>query len=670
MAGTIQTLSILGYLILFISEVGGAELPAENSSATDANQQIRFHNITVQDGLSHYRVRVMTQDKFGFIWMGSGNSLERFDGKNITTYKNNASDPNSLPYAEVSFLLDDPERDIIWIGTRSGLWYIDIITFRITRVNLGPYNDIRTIAMDQEEGLWIGAQTGLLHFSPLTTDYEVYNTINSNISHNQIRSIYEDHSGNLWVGTLDKLHVMEEGTRTFNAFDLKGDYDLPIQNNLILDITPYSKHSDSLLWIGTETGLCLFNRFTKEYKAYRKGGEKYISNDKVTAIHVADSQKIWVGTDFGLNLFDVQNETSRVFYHIPSRPGSLSNNKIYSIYEDRAGNIWFPTDNGVSLLDRFKKSFIYYPVLSSIDGQSVGIEVNNIIADQSGTFWLGTHQGVIGFSSKNGIIKTIKHQQDDPLSLLADKSLDLYIDEFEKLWIATNKGINVYDPITSSMHSFPADFKPGKGLKSQFTHHLVRAQDGSFWVGAWDAGLHKVTGDLSDCSTVDFKLVTDLDADLFVSSQDTLWITEGSDLYAMDLLTQQIRRVESLNEAVNGKIFHSLFYSNKGSIWLGTENGLIEYSIHTGKAHFYPIQSGRDVNIISILEDARGNIWCCSVLSLFKFDVANHQFDIFPIGKDIPVKGFRPRSCCKTKNGELVLGDRMVLSCLIPMQSP
>ena len=177
MAGTIQTLSILGYLILFISEVGGAELPAENSSATDANQQIRFHNITVQDGLSHYRVRVMTQDKFGFIWMGSGNSLERFDGKNITTYKNNASDPNSLPYAEVSFLLDDPERDIIWIGTRSGLWYIDIITFRITRVNLGPYNDIRTIAMDQEEGLWIGAQTGLLHFSPLTTDYEVYNTI-------------------------------------------------------------------------------------------------------------------------------------------------------------------------------------------------------------------------------------------------------------------------------------------------------------------------------------------------------------------------------------------------------------------------------------------------------------------------------------------------------------
>ena len=197
MIGPVKTLVILGYLVLFGTGVWGADISAENSSAADAYQQIRFHSFTVQDGISFYRVRVMAQDRFGFMWLGSGNSVDRFDGTNITSFRNKPSDPNSIPSAEVSFLLNDPERDRIWVGTRAGLCYIDILTFQITRINLGPYNNIRTIAEDQEEGLWIGTQTGLLYLDPVTLDYSVYNTNNSNISHNQIRSIYEDRSGNL-----------------------------------------------------------------------------------------------------------------------------------------------------------------------------------------------------------------------------------------------------------------------------------------------------------------------------------------------------------------------------------------------------------------------------------------------------------------------------------------
>ncbi|MCK4746556.1 MAG: hypothetical protein KAT15_05960, partial [Bacteroidales bacterium] len=317
-AGTIRTVAIPGLLILFITGARAAEISVEKSGDADAYEQIRFQNITVKNGLSYYRVRVMTQDQYGFMWFGSDFGLERFDGQNISSFKHDPENLNSLPLGTITCLLSHPEQDRIWVGSRGGLCHIDIKTFQIKRIDLGPYDDIRTIAWDRDKGLWIGTQTGgLLHYDLVTLDYKIYNSNNSKISHNQIRSIYEDVSGNLWVGTLDKLNMMDKTTGVFTAFDLKGDYDLPIQNNLILAIIPYSARSDSLMWIGTETGLCLFNRYTKTHRVYRKGRGNVISNDKVTSIYVADSRKIWVGTDFGLNLFDTQSETSHVYYHIP-----------------------------------------------------------------------------------------------------------------------------------------------------------------------------------------------------------------------------------------------------------------------------------------------------------------------------------------------------------------
>jgi len=659
-AGNIRILIFLGSLIILFTSASTTELLSKTPSSPDADQQLRFHSFTVKDGLSYYKVRVMTQDPYGFMWFGSDYGVERFDGQNITSFKHDPENINSLPFGTVTCLLSQAEQDRIWVATRGGLCHIDVKTFQIQRIDLGPYNSIRTIAWDRNNGLWIGTHAGgLLYYDFSSLDYKVYNSNSSNVSHDQIRSIYEDSSGNLWVGTLDKLNMMEKNSGVFNSFDLKGDSDLSIENNLILEIIPYSAQSDSLLWIGTETGLCLFNRYTKTHEVYRKGRGNVISNDKVTAMFMVDSRKIWVGTDFGLNLFDTQSETSQVYYHIPSQQGSLSNNKIYSIYEDNAGNLWFATDNGVSLLENSKKAFVFHPVRNVIEGQAVGIEVNSIIADRIGHYWLGTHQGVMGFSTKQGIFKRLRHQQDDPMSLLADKSLDLYIDEYEKLWIATNKGINVWDPGQFKMHSFPADFQSGTGLKSQFTNSLLRAHNGSLWVGTWDGGIHKVEGDLGDMNSITIRPVSDFDdIDYVASDPDALWIVDGTELYRLDLLTEQTERIEAIKDVVYGSDIQSMFYSNKGSLWMGTENGLLEYIIHKDTARYYPIQSGKELSIINLLEDNHGNIWCSSVTELIKFDVDSGRFEIFPIGKEIPLSGFRPRSCYKSGNGKLVFAGQ------------
>jgi signal transduction histidine kinase/ligand-binding sensor domain-containing protein/AraC-like DNA-binding protein len=662
MNGQVRTFAIV-FLILFKANAIWAFFSNENKDPTRAYPQIRFQSITDKDGLSFHRVRVMAQDAYGFMWFGADNGLDRFDGQHITQFRSNPETPvdsESSLQGVVNCLLSEPELERMWIGTtRGGLFYIHIKTFRITRINLGPYNDIRTMAWDREGKIWVGAQNGLLHFDPKTHDYVIYNKENSNISHEQIRSIYQDRSGSLWIGTLDKLNKLNVQSGIFQSFDIKGDYHLPIENNLILNIMPYSEVSDSLLWIGTETGLCLFDRYRHTYRVYRKGRGNVISNDKAVAIYPADSLNIWVGTDFGLNLFNLQSESSQVFYHIPTNSSSLSSNKIHSIYEDQRGNIWFATDNGVNLLNRAAKPFSFYPVQKEIDGQLVGIQVNNIISDRKGNFWLATQQGVINFSTENGILKSFKHQYNDPMSLLADKCLDLYIDEFEKLWIATNKGINVWDPVSSRMHSFPASYyNRGKGLQSQFTNSLVRARDGTFWVSTWDGGIHQINGDLADLSSISYHRKASVHSTNLTSDSKNLWIEDNQKLLRMDLLTMDLSEMESIQEFTGGKNIETMTYSNKGSLWLAIENGLVEYRTYDGSSQSYMLKAGRDITLSSILEDHHGNIWCSSESSIIKFDVKRRQFEVFPIGNDLPLNGFRPRSCCKTPEGKLAFGGQ------------
>lgn len=210
---------------------------------TTGNQLYRFTSLTVKDGLSFFRVRVITQDRYGFMWLGTDNGIDRFDGKNFISFKHNSADPNSLPLNNISFLLPDKSEDRIWIGTRGGLCYVDIKTLQITRIDVGPYNDIRTLAEGNDQILWVGTQYGLLKLNKNTLEYSAYNTSNSNISHDQVRSVYPDDSGNLWVGTFDKLNKLEKDSVNFKTIDLKGDYNPPIQNNLVLTICPFSENS-------------------------------------------------------------------------------------------------------------------------------------------------------------------------------------------------------------------------------------------------------------------------------------------------------------------------------------------------------------------------------------------------------------------------------------------
>ncbi|HEV8513097.1 MAG TPA: two-component regulator propeller domain-containing protein, partial [Cyclobacteriaceae bacterium] len=311
------------YLFLLIICISFAK------QASASSDSLFFSTLSIRDGLPSNIINSIAQDKNDFIWIGTSNGLCRYDGHRFITFKREGS--NSLPANEISSLLID--GDFIWVGTWKGLCKINTLTFEVVPIDMKGNNIIRTLCKGDENNIWAGTTTGLIKYSK--DGLIEYNTSNSNISHNVIRAILPDKFGNLWVGTYDKVNKLPKGQNSFVQVDLKRNYKPELKNNLICDIKPVVGN-DSLIWVGTETGLCQVNVFSGSYHQYNEKNVK-LSNEVVKNIYTDNKGNLWLGTDFGLNILSLKDFSNKIVFHNPQLPYSIANNVIWQIMEDTGG---------------------------------------------------------------------------------------------------------------------------------------------------------------------------------------------------------------------------------------------------------------------------------------------------------------------------------------------
>ena len=313
-------------------------------------QEKFFSTLSVSEGLPTNLINAVAQDCNNFIWIATGDGLARYDGYHFRIFKKDGT-PNSIPSNGVQSVYAD--GDDLWIGTVNGLSKINTITFKITRIPTGTHTNIRCFSRGADGSLWIGTMTGLIKYNLNNGTFTTLTTHNSDLSHNTVRTIYQDKKGILWIGTYDQLNSLDPKTSTFKAFNLKRKGAPNVQNNLICDIKPVAGN-DSLLWVGTETGLCRFNMLTGMYE--NLNNQTKLSNQVVKAIYTGNDNKIWLGTDFGLNIYNPVSNTTERYFHNPQSPYSIANNVIWQIFEDRAGVVWFVTSNGISKVNQMDNS--------------------------------------------------------------------------------------------------------------------------------------------------------------------------------------------------------------------------------------------------------------------------------------------------------------------------
>jgi signal transduction histidine kinase/ligand-binding sensor domain-containing protein/CheY-like chemotaxis protein len=615
---------------------------------TKANPSLYFSNLTIEQGLPSNVTNSIVQDKHGFIWIGTQEGLCRYDGFEMLTFQHSGN-PGGIPSNNISALVYDD--DLIWVGTWDGLCTINIHTFEISPINVGSSKTIRSLFKDNSGNIWIGTANGLFQHQRDKNTYTFFDTVNSGLSHNTIRSFCQSCNGDLWIGTYDGLNRFRQGEIT--SFDVKGDYKPLLENNLVVSISEYSEGCDSLLWVGTETGLVLFNTLTQNFKHYNTSNTGF-SNEVIKTIYHQNDSLLWLGTDFGLNLFDVHTESVSAFFHDPLISNTIANNVVLEIFEDHQERIWLITSGGVSLADKSQPYYHLHEEFYSYDEPRIGNQIRDILTDQSGNIWLATIHGVVKRNLPNDTKTTFSTASLGENQVLLDNVYSLEEDHLGRIWIGTAGGINIRDINTKQMHAITAGKE--NGLTSNYISSIIEASDGGMWVSAWEGGIYRTRAAGNSPEVYRFTLIDKDGGGQLIQCDDKVFYGSANQLWIFDSHSFEKHPVDEVNRLIENNTITILRAGRNGTLWIGAENQLIQFSPRNSEVESYNINISNPHKIINLEEDVEGNVWGTTQNSVFRVDMNTNQMISIPVNQGSPFKGFYSNCSSIADNGSILFG--------------
>jgi signal transduction histidine kinase/ligand-binding sensor domain-containing protein/DNA-binding response OmpR family regulator len=636
--------------------------------------------LTVEEGLSHNWVRSIIKDRQGFMWFGTFNGLNRYDGKNFKTYRVNTG--NNLSDNFIESLAEDKDGNI-WVGTFSGgLNLFDRETEQFTTFEHDPKdnttisgNRIYALYPDKNKKLWIGTDAGLDLYDDQTKTFThfQYNPGNkSGISEGLVSTIYQDHSGLLWIGTNKALNLFDPKTKEFKKFYHDQNDPTSLTHNYVKSIFE-DKYGN--MWIGTwGGGLNLFDRETGSFEPFQANPNQPggLNNNAIMWLTGDQDGNIYIGTEGGgLNVFDIQ--TRKFSHYVPSlsNPKGIRSNSIHALfYDDESGILWIGSYNdGVNFFCRWDKPFVHH------QAQENGLRdnhVNCIAEDNDGNLWIGTDGGGVSFlNEKTGTYRYYTHQEKNSNSLMSDAVLSILCDSKNNVWIGTfNGGLDLLNPKTNSFTHFRHEPSNSKALAGEHASAIYEDKRGNIWVGTMTGGLHlyNSNGTFTRFQNNPVDTTTILDnfiIGIYEDRKGGLLIQTGKGLEVFDYKTKSFERFNK-SSAINFDVPSAVLEDRHGNLWLGSqEMGLFKISRPGNKVTRYTDNDGLPSNGVSaILEDNTGNLWVSTLKGLCKFDNATNasespvKFHIYSVEDGLQGTEFTRGARCKKKNGQLVFGGQ------------
>jgi len=674
-----------------------------NLSAREPN--IKLNHITIEDGLSQSSIYCIFQDSKGFMWLGTEDGLNKYDGYTFKIYKSNRDDPKSLSYNYVK-VIHESQSGVLWFGTYGGgLNKFDSEKEEFVHYRMDPSdanslsNDyINSIHEDRSGILWIGTEDGLNKLIPGESEgtppvfirYKTDPNNSNSLSGNKVMSIVEDNTGVLWIGTYSGLNKFnprkEEFTHyRFNPYDSTG-----LSSDSVR--TVYKDRSETF-WIGTEGGLNklvpdesegtppLFIRYKTD-----PSDPGSLSDNFVYSICEDKFGVLWIGTMNGLSVFDREKGHFIRFKNDPIDPDSLICNEVFSIYEGQMGVFWIGTRDGLEKLDQEKKKFILYRNNPRDSNSLSDNHVRAIIEDKSGMFWIGTAYGGLNkFDPEKKRFVHFKNNPKNPQSLSNNTVMAVYEDRSGALWIGTNGGVNKFNPEKQKFTRYTSDPKNPSSLSSNTVRAICEDKSGAIWIGTED-GLNKLIPGESEGSSptfVHYKADPDNPYSLsnnfvYTIHEDrlgVLWIgtinglnklipgeSEGSSpvfiTYKADLNNPQ-----SLS---NDEVL-SIYEDSSGVLWFGTVGGLNKFNRADETFSYYTEKDGLPNDLIyAMLEDDKKNIWISTNKGLSRFNPKTEGFNNYDVKDGLQSNEFYTDACCESRKGEMFFGGIRGLNSFYP----
>jgi len=635
-------------------------------------QDIKFEYITPDDGLSHSSITSILQDKEGFMWFGTMNGLNKFDGYKFVKYYHNPKDSNSIAGDQIDCIFEDSYGEL-WIGSDGGLSQYDrdrdaFINFRHTEKDPGSLSGQRVYCIyeDVRARLWISAIGKGLNLFDRNKKKFIHFVHNENdpntLNNDDICSIVDDRNGNIILGTRGLgINILNPESKVITHLIHNALDPLSLPNNDVFVIT---KDNQGTIWIGTVGGgLCRLNS-TKTGK-YFFDTFKPPTNDtrRFAILSLCADQKgcIWVGTENGgLDYFDSKNKTFVNYRNDENNPNSLNNNSVHAIYEDRTGNLWVGTyTGGINVVKKNKKKFSNY---RKIPGNPNSLSYNVVkcfFEDDDGTLWIGTDGGGVNLMNRtNG---KITHFNSRNTNLRGDVIMAICKDKDNDIWLGGwESGLNLYNRKDKTF----SNFTQGKNeTLSKNIFDILVDHKGRLWIATSGIGFglyDKKYNTIVAYNTKNSKLPSDWVLTLAEDYAGNILLghTNGFSIFNPENETfENYSRKDSDDNMLSNNQTNIILPAHDSTLWIGTINGLNHFNPKNKKFAIYYEQNGLpNNNIDGLVEDDHGYIWISTANGISKFDPKSGSFKNYTLADGLQGKGYIRNSCYKTLKGEILFG--------------
>jgi signal transduction histidine kinase/ligand-binding sensor domain-containing protein/CheY-like chemotaxis protein len=640
----------------------------------------RFKFLTSNQGLSQNNVTSIVQDRRGFLWFGTQDGLNRYDGYSFKIFRHNPRSPTSLSNNSVLALLED-QQGYLWVGTDGGLNRFDpaaetFTRYRhdSTRTNSLSHDRVTALALDPHDQLWIGTSgAGLNRLDPATQTFTrfVHRPGQAlGLSSNDVKHVCIDRTGVVWVGTYEGLNRYDPATRRWQVYRHDPANPASLSADRVLVVRPDAK---GFVWVGTEGGgLNRFDPHKQTFTRYQHGPGQtnLVPNNDIISLENDHQGNLWVGTtNGGASVIHPDRRSATFHPHSPAQSGGLNNGSVYAIYCDVQGNLWLGTyTGGVNFLHGGPSKFTLYRH-DRVNSNS--LSHNNVLSiseDADGDLLLGTDGGGLNvFNRRQNQFRTFRHDPANPSSVGSDYVMAVYTDRDGRVWVGSYKGaLKVFDKKTGRFET-PAFDLAVRGAPYGTVCRIFQDRKGYLWFGTLEAGVsryHPATGELRHFRhdpTNRRSLSGNLVQTIYEDRQGQLWIgTTGNGLNRFlekSLTFRHYRHDPARPGSLSDDRVNAVHQDAAGRLWVATGGGLNCLDSRTNTFRVYREAEGLPNDVIhALLEDAQGTLWLTTNKGLSAFDPRTRTFTNYRVNEGLQGSAFNRGAAYQSTQGEFFFG--------------
>ena len=653
----LQFIFILLFFCCFISTAQqGEALPGD----------LKFKHFTSANGLSQRSVMAIVQDKTGYLWFGTRDGLNKFDGQKFIVYRHIATDDASLSNNNVHSIYEDDYGNL-WIGTQAGLNRYNPRTDNFTRYRLpkqgpgGPDAVVRNIIQVNSDLLWAATDDGIIQIHIKSNRIErIIKPDGSNaLSNKSTRYFLKTKDGAVWICNTQFIDVYNLAKKTFRRIP----YPRKSSNNIHFNDLPtlYIDRKNTI-WLGYEQGLAVYNAQTGIFNDFEMNGKIAVSS-AVRSICEDLTGNLWIGSYGGLYILNAAHSKISHIVHDDNSATSLSQNSIYKVIRDSRGDMWLGT--WADGLNYYNKDIGAFKSISfgNVPGKLNYKVVSGIAEDLQGKLWIGTEGGGLNVYDKNSQrFSYFKHEPDNPHSLAANNVKSVITAGNGRIWLGMHDGgVDVLDPSQQPFRFKKIDFSaPGAiPLKGYKVLTLLEDRNENIWIGTLTGGLCFYDTRKQELTKTDNDIKTVMSI-AQTADPEVLAIGGDNGLETINIRTKKRVKIplEQIVKRNTSLYVNCIFIDAFNIYWIGTEgNGVFMYDPERNEAKVYGTGEGLPNDIVyGILSDETGNIWLSTNNGISRLEISSGKVKNFNQQDGLQGNEFNYGSFFKSRSGELYFG--------------